>query len=69
MTLKWVQQRTRDGEMQKWSLVHKESRIIVLDMWFSACANQKQNSRLRRKVQAAYECYFQSVWFDALKFF
>ena len=69
MAFKWIQQRTRAGEMQKWSLVHKESRVIVLEMWFSAYADDKQNNKLRRKVQTAYELYFQTVWFGAIKFF
>ena len=69
MAFKWIQQRTRAGEMQKWVLVHRESRVIVLEMWFSAYADDKQNNKLRRKVQTAYELYFQTVWFGAIKFF
>lgn len=68
MTFKWIQHSTRAGEMQKWSLVNKESKVIVLDMWFSPYANEKQNNKLRRKIQTAYELYFQVVWFGALKF-
>lgn len=68
MTFKWIQHRTGAGEMQKWSLVNKESKVIVLDMWFSPYANEKQNNKLRRKIQTAYELYFQVVWFGALKF-
>lgn len=64
----WIQQRTRAGEMQKWNLVYKETRLIVLEMWFSAYAEQKQNYKLRRKIQTAYELYFQDVWLHTLKF-
>jgi len=68
MTFKWIQHSTRAGEMQKWSLVNKESKVIVLDMWFSPYADDKQNYKLRRKIQTAYELYFQKVWFRELTF-
>ena len=68
MMFKWIQQRTRKGEMQKWSLVHRESRVIVLDMWFSTYADDRKNSKLRRKIRSAYELYFQVVWFGELNF-
>lgn len=68
MMFKWIQQRTRKGEMQKWSLVNKESRVIVLDVWFSPYADERQNNKLRRKIKTAYELYFQVVWFGAFTF-
>lgn len=68
MAFQWVQRRTTADQMQMWSLYHKESRVVVLDMWFSAYADQKENHRLRRKVQNAYELYFQKVWFENLTF-
>ena len=68
MTFKWIQHNTRAGEMQKWSLVNKESKVIVLDMWFSPYADAKQNNKLRRKIQIAYELYFQKVWFREITF-
>ena len=68
MTFKWIQHSTRAGEMQKWSLVNKESKLIVLDMWFSPYADEKQNYKLRRKIKTAYELYFQKVWFRELMF-
>lgn len=68
MTFKWIQHSTRAGEMQKWSIVNKESKVIVLDMWFSPYADEKQNYKLRRKIQTAYELYFQKVWFRELTF-
>ena len=54
--------------MQKWSLVNKESRVIVLDVWFSPYADERQNNKLRRKIKTAYELYFQVVWFGAFTF-
>lgn len=68
MTFKWIQHSTRAGDMQKWSLVNKESKVIVLDMWFSPYADAKQNNKLRRKIQTAYELYFQKVWFREITF-
>lgn len=68
MMLKWIQHNTRAGDMQKWSLVNKESKVIVLDMWFSTYADERQNYKLRRKIQTAYELYFQAVWFRELMF-
>lgn len=68
MTFKWIQHSTRAGDMQKWSLVNKESKVIVLDMWFSPYADEKQNYKLRRKIQTSYELYFQKVWFKELTF-
>jgi hypothetical protein len=69
MDFRWVQRRTRAGQMQMWSLVHKESRKIVLNMWFSKYAEPKENNKVRRKIQLAYELYFQTVWFKNLLFF
>lgn len=69
MNFKWIQRSTKDYEMQKWSLVYKESRIIVLDMWFSPFAEHRQNNKIRRKIQIAYELYFQAVWVRTLQFF
>lgn len=69
MVFQWIQHGTRSGEMQKWSLVHKDSRVVVADMWFSPYAGHARNSRLRRKIKAAYELYYQTVWFGTLKFF
>lgn len=69
MSFRWVQRTTRAGEMQMWSLVHKESRVVVLNMWFSPYAEHRENHKLRRKIQMAYELYFQMVWVKNLKFF
>ena len=69
MNFKWVQRSTKAYEMQKWSLVHKESRNVVLDIWCSPHAEHRQNHKLRRKIQLAYELYFQVVWVATLQFF
>lgn len=69
MSYQWIQQRTRKGEMQKWVLVHKETRVVVLEMWFSAYAEHWENHKLRRKIQMQYELYFQKVWLRTLRFF
>lgn len=68
MIFKWIQHSTKAGEMQKWSLVNKESKVIVLEIWFSTYADDKQNYKLRKKIQTAYELYFQKVWFGAITF-
>lgn len=68
MIFKWIQHSTKAGEMQKWSLVNRESKVIVLDMWFSPYADDRQNYKLRKKIQTAYELYFQKVWFGAITF-
>lgn len=68
MMFKWIQRRTRAGEMQKWSLVNKENNLIVLDIWFSSYADDRHNHKLRRKIKTAYEWYFQNVWFNAIAF-
>ena len=69
LDFKWIQQRTRAGEMEKWSLVHKARRVIVIDMWFSANSDHRKNHKLRKKIQTAYELYYQSVWFESFNFF
>lgn len=69
MDFKWVQRSTKNYEMQRWSLVYKGSKRVVLDMWFSPYAEHRRNHKLRKKIQRAYELYYQVVWFKAYRFF
>ena len=66
-TFRWEQQRYRD-KMQHWALVHRESGRVVLQICLSNHSEQKQNYKIRRKIQRIYEVYFNMVYFQNFDF-
>jgi type II secretory pathway predicted ATPase ExeA len=70
MQFRWVQTSTRVGEMQRWFLMHKGTRRIVMEIRLSPYAEDRINGRMRRKIKRAYELYYQKVWwYNTYRFF
>lgn len=69
MDFKWIQLRSKDGEMAKWGLYHKETGKLVMILALSNYGTAKEKYRIRKKIQTAYNRYFSAVWFNNLRFF
>lgn len=70
MSFKWEQKRREKGEtIQQWVLIHKETGKAVLQISLSDYAEQKDNCKIRNKIQKIYEIYFNLVYFQNINFF
>lgn len=66
---KWQQRKTHRGErVQHWELVYRDTGEVVLEICLSNHATQKENCKIKRKIQRIYEIYFNMTYFQSFNF-
>lgn len=69
MGFKWIQLRSKIGEMQKWGLLHVDTKRLVLIVQLSNHGSVKENYKIRKKIRNAYCRYYNLVIFNKFQFF
>ena len=63
-TLMWMRFNGTPGRMERWALVDRENRTVLLEIRLSAHASLKENKKIRKRIKKEYEAYFFNTWFS-----
>ena len=58
MAFRWIKLETAKGDLEKWVLVHKDTRVVVAELRMSPYGSSRDCYKMRCKLQMQYEQYY-----------